>query len=175
MARPLPFPEGIHESHLRSKSWYRFANPAAVVGIGLFLAAALAGVFGGQPHPTRVIDTPSATITLQFPERLRNGEFFEMRAKIEAKRNFADMGIGVSSAYWRDLTINTMVPAPAEEKSEDGDYLFSYGAMKVGDTLTIKIDGQINPPMSGGTQGKLTIKDGDLALTEVPVKLRVFP
>jgi hypothetical protein len=175
MGKALPYPQGIHESHLRSKNWYRFANPAAVIGIGLFLVAALAGVFGGQPHPTRIIETTAATITLEFPERLRNGEFFEMRANIEAKRDFADMGIALSSSYWQDLTINTMIPAPSEEKSESGDYVFTYGEMKAGDTLTVKIDGQVNPPMFAGTKGTLRLKDGDSLIAEIPLELKVFP
>ncbi|MBL0925844.1 MAG: hypothetical protein IBJ12_15435 [Sphingomonadaceae bacterium] len=175
MGRALSFPEGVRESHLRGKSWHRFANPAAVTGIGLFLAAALAGAFGGQPHPTRIIETPSARITLQFPERLRNGEFFEMRAKIEAKRDFADMGIALSSSYWRDLTINTMIPAPGEEKADDGDYLFSYGEIKAGDSVTVKIDGQINPPMFAGTKGWMKLKDAERTVARIPLELKVFP
>ena len=175
MPKSAPFPQGICDSHLRSKGWYRFAHAVAVAGIGLFLLAALAGLFGGQPHPTRVIETPSATITLQFPERLRNGEFFEMRAKVDAKRDFADMRISLSSAYWRDMTINTMIPSPFDEKAENGDYTFSYGAMSAGDTLTVKIDGQINPPMFTGTKGKLMLTDGNAVVATVPLNLRVFP
>lgn len=175
MGKALPYPEGIFESHLRSKNWYRYANPAAVAGIGLFLGAALVGAFGGQPHPTRVIETSSATIVLEFPERLRNGEFFEMRAKIQAKRDFTDIGLSLSSSYWRDLTINTMIPAPSEEKSERGDYVFTYGEMKAGDTLTVKIDGQINPPMFAGTKGTLKLKDSNSTVAAIPLELTVFP
>lgn len=168
-------PQGIEESHSRGRNWYRLANPASVLGIGLFLAAALAGVFGGQPHPTKILDVSAATVRYEFPDVLRNGEFFEMRIVVDARQPFSDLQIGVSSDYWRDLTINTMIPAASEEKSEKGVYLFSYGAVEAGDKLTIKFDGQINPPMFAGTSGQLILRDGERVLGSVPVELRVFP
>lgn len=168
-------PQGIELSHMEPVIWHRFVNPAAVLAIAIFLGLALAGIFGGQPHPTRVIETPSATITLQFPETLRNGEFFEMRASITAKRPIQDLGIGISHSYWRDLTINTMLPAPSEEKSEQGRYMLTYGPLKAGETLTLKIDGQINPPLFAGTRGQLFVMDSDDQLATVPLNLRVFP
>jgi len=168
-------PQGIEPSHIAPIPWHRFVNPVAVLAIAIFLGLALFGVFGGQPHPTRVIETPSATITLEFPETLRNGEFFEMRASITAKRSFEDVGFGVSNSYWRDLTINTMIPAPTDEKSEQGRYRLSYGPLKAGDTLTLKFDGQINPPMFAGTEGELYVMDGEVQLAVVPLNLRIFP
>lgn len=139
------------------------------------MAAALAGVFGGQPHPTRTITTPSANITLQLPERIRNGMFFEMRAKVETKRAFSDLTIAVSSTYWRDLTINSMIPGPAEETTENGRYHFSYGPIDGNETVTIKIDGQINPPLFGGTKGDILLLDGDAVIATIPVRMKVYP
>ena len=168
-------PQGIDASHIDAKGWHRHASPASVLALGLLLAAALAGAFGGQPHPTRTVTTSSARITLQLPERIRNGMFFEMRAQVETKRPFADLTLAVSSTYWRDLTINTMIPGPAEEKSENGLYRFSYGPIDANQTLTIKFDGQINPPLFGGTQGDLLLMDGDAVVATIPVKMRVLP
>ena len=175
MRQNSAFPQGISDTHSRSKGWHRHANPASIIALGLFLGAALAGVFGGQPHPTRTIDTPSATVTLQFPEISRNGEFFEMRATITAKQPIGDARLGISSTYWRDMTINSMIPAPSEEKSEDGQYRFAYGPLQPGESLTVKVDGQINPPMTAGTAGKLTLLDGDSVIADIPLHLRVFP
>ncbi|MGL5838165.1 MAG: hypothetical protein ACRCY3_06650 [Sphingorhabdus sp.] len=175
MPKASPFPEGISESHVKGRDWRRYASVAAVLALGLFLGAALMGVFGGQPHPTRIVETPEARIALQLPERLRNGEFFEMRSTIRAKRDFTDATLVVSSGYFRDLTINTMIPAPTEEKSENGVYAFSYGELKTGDTLTIKIDGQINPSIFGGTEGTILLRDGDIPIATIPVRLRVLP
>ena len=168
-------PQGIESSHIEPVRWHYFINPVAVLGIAIFLGLPLAGMFGGQPHPTQIIETPSATLTLQFPEILRNGEFFEMRATVKAKRPVTDLNIGISASYFYDLTVNTMFPAPSKEKSEGGLYVLSYGALKTGDTLNLKFDGQINPPMFAGTEGKLVLADGDTTVATIPLKLRVFP
>lgn len=98
-----------------------------------------------------------------------------MRAMVTARRPFADMRIGVSQAYWHDLTINTMLPAPSQETSENGDFIFSYGPVETGQTLSVKFDGQINPPMFAGTEGQLKLMDGKETIVTMPVKLRVFP
>ena len=146
-----------------------------MLALGLLLAVALAGYFGGKPHPTRTITTPSATVKLQLPERIRNGMFFEMRAEVQTKRAFTDLTVAISSTYWHDLTINSMIPGPAEEKSENGRYLFSYGPIDANQTLTIKIDGQINPPLFGGTKGNILLMDGDAVIAAIPVTMKVLP
>jgi hypothetical protein len=169
------FPQGITESHSDEKGWHRHANPASLIALGSLLTVAFMGVFGGQPHPARSIDTPSAQVSLELPERIRNGEFFEMRITVETKRDFDDLTLAISSTYWHDLTINTMIPAPADEKSEDGDYLFSYGEIEAGQKLTIKIDGQINPPLFGGTDGDIELRDGEATIARIPVEMKVMP
>lgn len=168
-------PDGIDSSHSQAKGWHRHANPAAILALGLLLSAALAGVFGGQPHPTRTIVTSSATVKLQLPERIRNGMFFEMRAEIETKRKFEDLTVAISSIYWRDLTVNSMIPGPTDEKSENGRYLFSYGPIDANQTVTIKIDGQINPPLFAGNSGEILLMDGDAVIAIIPVKMNVLP
>jgi hypothetical protein len=171
----VPPPQGIDEFNLQRPWWHRHANPASIIVIGALLAAALLGTFGGQPHPHRKIATPAADVETEFPEILRNGEFFEMRAAITARRRFEDLRLAVAVPYWRDLTINTMVPAPSEETSENGEYIFGYGEVKAGQTLNLKFDGQINPPMFAGTQGAVRVMDGEETIAVIPVNLRVYP
>lgn len=171
----LRSPQGIEESHVSIVWWHKHASPASILLIGAVLLAALAGTFGGQPHPVRKIESPAASIELQFPEIMRNGEFFELRANITTRRTFKDLRLAVDASYWRDLTINTMVPAPSEETSEKGQYIFSYGPIESGRTLTLKFDGQINPPMFAGTKGRLKLMDGEQTIAVIPVALRVYP
>lgn len=172
-------PQGIEKRHLEPRAWHRVANPAVLLCLAAILFAALFGLVGGQPHPSRSVETVEARLTLETPTRIRNGELVEMRLEIEARRAFSDLILAVSTTYWHDLTINTMIPAPAEEKSADGRYLFSYGPVAAGDRLHIKIDGQINPPLFGGTEGEIILMDGDgdgkKKISSLPVKIRVFP
>ncbi len=175
MGKSPAYPQGIDQAHLKAKGWHSHASPLSILLIGSLMALALFGTFGGQPHPRRTIESDAADIRLQLPEIIRNGEFFEMRIEVDTKRPFTDLTLAVSPGFWKDLTINTMIPAPTEEKSEGGRFLFGYGEVNAGETLIIKIDGQINPPLFGGTQGKIALLDGDVELASIPVKMKVFP
>jgi len=172
---PTSAPQGINDDHITGHRWKRRASPGSVLLLSALLIAAALGYFGGQPHPRRTIDGSAATINTEFPEVLRNGQFFEMRAKIWAKQDFKDLRVGVSTAYWHDLTINSMVPAPEKETTENGEYRFSFGPVKASEEIVIKIDGQINPPMFAGTRGQITLLDGDKILSATPVELTVLP
>jgi len=172
---PTNAPQGINDDHITGHRWKRHASPGSVLLLSALLIAAALGYFGGQPHPPRTIARPAATINMEFPEVLRNGQFFEMRAKIRTKQDFTDLRVGISTAYWHDLTINSMVPAPEKETTENGEYRFSFGPVKAGEEIVIKIDGQINPSMFAGTRGQITLLDGDKILSAAPVELSVLP
>lgn len=172
---PTNAPQGINNDHINGHKWKRHASPGSILLLSALLIAAAIGYFGGQPHPRRTVDRAAATIDMEFPDILRNGQFFEMRAKITAKQDFEDLRVGISATYWHDLTINSMVPAPEKETFKDGEYRFSFGPVKSGEEFAIKIDGQINPPLFAGTNGHITLLDGEKIQATVPVNLTVIP
>lgn len=76
---------------------------------------------------------------------------------------------------WRDMTINTMIPAPADEVLKSRSYRIVYGPLAAGDTLQVKIDGLINPPLFAGTRGTIALYDGDDMSGRLPLRIRVLP
>lgn len=100
--------------------------------------------------------------------------FFEMRLRIDAGGEIAKPVIAVSPGYWRELTVNTMIPA-ADESYGTGGYRFEYAPMAAGDVLRVKVDGQINPVLVGGTAGRITLFDGETPLAALPARMRVRP
>ena len=76
---------------------------------------------------------------------------------------------------WKDFTVNTMVPAAAEERFADGRFRFSYGPVEAGKAIVVKIDSQINPSLVGGTAGHVAVYDGETLLAELPVAIAVRP
>ena len=150
-------------------------NWLSLAVLGAVMLAALLGAFGGGKARSLVADAPAARLEVHTPRVLRNGIFFETRLHVTAKAPIADAVIVVPAALWRDMTINTMIPAPGEEKAEKGAFRFSYGALKPGDMLDIKIDGQINPPLFAGNAGSIELHDGERPLAAVPVEIAVLP
>lgn len=168
-------PDGISEKMISGQCWHRHASPVSFVILAAIIALALSGLAGGQPSPLRSQDLGAAQLEVKTPSVIRNGEFFETRIRIEAAHDISDAVLAVSPSLWTDMTINTMIPAAAEESFEDGAYRFSYGQLRAGETLVVKIDGQINPPLFAGTRGEIALFDGERRLGGMPLHIKVFP
>lgn len=170
-----PLPDGIEDRHARPKRFHAYANLVSLLVLGALMVTAMTGwLAGGRTTPRRVAG-PAAKMIAAIPDRLRNGEFFEMRLTIQATQPIADATIAVPATLWRDMTINSMIPAASEEAFKDGAFRFRYGRLKAGDTLALKIDGQINPPLTIGTRGTIALYDGDTRVAALPVHIRILP
>jgi hypothetical protein len=168
------YPDGIGEKHFERRGipgsrWFM------LVALGAILGAAMLGAFGGGSSPSVSVKGERAALTVEAPRTLRNGEFFEIRLRADAVAPLARPTIAVSAEYWRGLTINTMIPAPASEAFEDEYYIFEFEPLDGGERLELKIDGQVNPSLFGGTQGAVELRDGEGLLAAIPMRLRVLP
>lgn len=172
-AASADYPDGIDPRHAegRGANW----NWLSLAVLGAVMLAALLGAFGGGKTRPLTVAAAEAQLDVATPRVIRNGEFFETRVRIEARRPIAKAVLVVPESLWRDMTINSMIPAPSEEKAEKGEFRFDYGAMKTGDVLDIKIDGQINPPLFAGTQGGVALYDGERRIAAIAFDIKVLP
>ncbi len=172
-ARPLSAPDGIDPTHAEGRG--AGLNWISLAVLSVLMLAALLGVFGGGKVRPVTVDGNAAQLIVATPRVIRNGEFFETRIQVTARQPIGKAVIAIPASLWRDMTINTMIPAPGEEKAEKGAFRFDYGAMKPGDVLDIKIDGQINPPLFAGTSGTIILHDGERPIAEIPLSITVLP
>lgn len=175
MSRNAPspsYPDGITAAAERRGANLNWLSLAV---LGAVMLAALLGAFGGGKARPVVAETAAARLEIATPRVIRNGEFFETRIRVTAQQPLGDAALVVPVSLWRDMTINTMLPAPGGEKADKGAFRFSYGALKPGEVLDIKIDGQINPPLFAGTHGVVELHDGERPLAAIPIEIRVLP
>ncbi len=169
-------PDGITADHARAVNGLRaHASPLAFLILGGLVAIAMTGLLGGGPSPVAVVSAPAASLEVKLARPLRSGLFFETRIRVVARRDIAKPVIGFDAPLWRDLTINSHIPAAADESFNDGQFRFAYAALKTGETLEIKIDGQTNPPLLGRVAGAITLLDDDVRLAETRVSIPVLP
>ncbi len=175
---PAPsYPDGIVPAH---------ADPATGTGRGrrrwlalillsALMLAALLGVFGGGKARPLTASGDAATLEVRTARVVRNGVFFETLVRVTARAPIEKAVVAVDATLWRDMTINTMIPAPSEESFKDGAFRFDYGPLKPGESIDIKIDGQINPPLFAGTRGTVAVLDGERPLAGIPLHITVLP
>ena len=174
MATPLP--DGIgREALVLHPGRARLLSLLPLLVLGAILALALAGLFGGKTTDWRGVRNDTVELQAAVPQVMRSGVLFEFRFRITPRRRFEDLRLAISPELLRDFTINTTIPAPAEESSEEGLFHLSYGPVEAGETVEIKLDGQINPSLVWGTQGRIAVFDGDSELASMPLEIRVLP
>lgn len=171
-----PPPDGLEERHIQPRRWrFRHASPVSLIVIATFLLVACLGYFGGRPHPVRIAEDGRVRLTVATADILRNGLFFETRILIEPRKPIGDVVLAISPQLWRDITINSAIPAAEKEEFSDGMIRMSFGPGEPGNPIAIKFDGQVNPPLVGSTAGEMAVFDGDERLATVPIAMRVLP
>jgi hypothetical protein len=143
--------------------------------LGAVVGASFTGIYGGLKNPERRAEGNGAALTINAPSVLRNGEFFEMRFRIEADAPIQDATLAIDETYLHDITVNTMIPQAEKEEAKDGTFSFSYGPLAPGERIDVKLDGQINPALFAGTEGAVAVLDGETELARLPMQLTVLP
>jgi hypothetical protein len=143
--------------------------------LGAIMIAALLGLFGGKGPDVLQAQGDGGELIVSMPLILRSGLLFEMTIGVQATSNLADAVIAVDPAIWRDMTINTSIPAASEEKFEGEQFRLHYGPLVAGERIELKIDGQLNPDLSGNSRGEVAFLDGTRRIATVPLSVKVLP
>jgi hypothetical protein len=171
---PSARPDGIDDHVERRSSLHHHADTLSLLVLGGIVLWGLSGFAGSRTHE-HAADASALKLSVTTPSLIRNGELYETTIDVAARRRIGKLVIGVTPALWRETTVNSMTPAPADESSEGGLFRFVYGPVKAGDSFQVKIDLQINPSLFGDNAGRVVAFDGDERLAEVPLRLRVLP
>jgi hypothetical protein len=173
-AESHPFPDGITERNVEPvAAWRRHASPLGLVAFGVVVVLALVGVLGHER--TWAASGGGVALEVHAPEIIRNGEFFELRVRVTADDALEELVIGVDESLWVDITVNTMIPAAADEASEDGEVRFTFAELPAGTEFLLKVDLQVNPDIIAGNAGTITVYDGDERLTSADLTITVLP
>jgi hypothetical protein len=169
-------PDGIGEEHFDSgEGVRRHASVLSLLILGGILATALTGFLGGGFNERLTTENEHVVLTYDGPTVIRNGMFFEAHALILAKEPIDKLVLEVSEPLIHDMTMNSMVPAAAEETFEGGSFRFKFDRLEKGDTYDVKFDFQINPSLFAGNEGHNAVYDDKDLLAEVPVTIAVLP
>ncbi len=102
-------PDGIEERYWEARD-LTWRHVAPLIALGLIVIAGMLGAFGA-PDRARTADTEAARLEVFGPLLIRNGEFFEMRFRVDARQPLSKAVLAVHEDIWKDITVNTMIPA----------------------------------------------------------------
>jgi hypothetical protein len=173
--RDLRTPDGIDPSKSGKvggtvlRGW-----PFGLGGLALVLGIALSGVLGTDADVSA--SGAAAELVVEGPRRMRTGGVFETVFVVHAKRDIRDLTLLVDEHLWRGMTINTLLPDPSEHGFRDGAFEFRFGELRSGDTLLIKVDGQVNPLLlPAANDGTVSVADGATVLVSADLAMELLP
>jgi hypothetical protein len=144
--------------------------------ISLLPLLAVFNVFGQSEEIEKVANPDGvATMELSAPTKLRSGAIFQARFDIRAHRDIKDAVLVLDSGWMESMTLNSNVPAPAEETSRDGSVAFDIGEIPAGKLWRQYLQFQANPVNSGSQSQGVTLYDGDVPLLRINRELKVWP
>lgn len=170
-------PEGLvleRSRDLAGRIRYPYYRRLLLCAIAVLPLLALLGVFGQKPSTTTV-NARAARLSVTAPERLRGGLIFQVRVEVLAHRNIHELQIVFDRGWWESMSVNSIVPEPSSETSQNGKVALSYGALPAGQSLTAWIYFQVNPTNVGKRRENVTIADGSMPLAELDRSLTIFP
>ena len=167
-------PDGIADEHVEPRAaLHRHACPLSLLVLATVVVLGLSGLLGRER--SWQADANGAQLLIHSSEIVRNGEFFEMRMHVVAVDPIDELRIEVDASLWEDMTVNTMIPAAAEEESADGAFAFTFAELPVGQAFDMKVDLQVNPDIVGSNPGAVRVLDAGELLVEIPIEITVLP
>lgn len=135
---------------------------------------ALLNVFG-QRATTSAAHTPSVDVSVTAPARLRSGLIFQVRVEVRAHRNIKELEVVLDRGWWDAMSVNSIVPEPTEETSEEGQVVLSYGKLDPNEKLVFWIYVQVNPTNVGKRREDIEIRDNMTPLAHIHRSMTIFP
>jgi len=111
-------------------------------------ALALADRFGQRTTESQAAG-PAARMTLEAPEVVRGGLFFQSRIEIHALREIRYPHLVLDDGWVEGMQVNSIEPQPASELSRDGRVVLAYDKLAPGDVLRVWFQFEVDPTNTG--------------------------
>jgi len=171
-------PDGISLERHRDLAGRRvtsvWVRRVLLCGLLVLPVLALLNVFGQHPT-TSSASSPLASMNVTAPARLRSGLIFQVRVQVTAHRDIKELQLVFDKGWWESMSVNSMVPEPSEESSEEGKVLLSYGKLGAGQQHVNWIYFQVNPTNVAKRSEDIEVRDGSTPLLHIHRAITIFP
>jgi hypothetical protein len=151
--------------------WARRVLMSALTAVSV---VALLNVVGQRPKVTDVAGR-RARLVVDAPARIRGGLFYQGRIEVTARNRIAHPRLVLGQGWSEQQQINTIEPAPMEEKSVNGRVELHYDSIDPGDRLVVWLQLEANPVGAGRRDQSVTLLDGHELLAHSDRRIVQFP
>ena len=174
---PAP-PDGISLERHRDLTGASIKAPwlrrVLLCGVAALPLLALLNVFGQHPT-TSSASSPIASMNVTAPARLRSGLIFQVRVQVSARRDIKELQLVLDKGWWESMSVNSLVPEPSQESSEEGKVVLTYGKLAAGQQHVSWIYFQVNPTNVAKRSEDLELRDGPTPLLRIHRAITIFP
>jgi hypothetical protein len=170
-------PEGISlERHrdLRGRGRYLWSRRSVLVLLLVVVVAGLVNAFGQHPQ-TQAATGPQASLTVYAPQRVRSGDMFTARIRIDARSELKQATLIIDRGWFEGMTFNGSAPQASDETSTNGRPTFEFGDVPAGGTFIAYLSFQVNPTTAGRRSASVELADGSRRIAVVHRTLTVWP
>ena len=119
---------------LAGRGSHPWARRTGLLLLVAFVVAALLNVFGQRAEDSSAVG-PAATLELNAPSDARGGLIFQARFTIRAAREIKEPLLILDRGWVDGLTLNSTVPEPVGERTDDGRVVIEYDTIPAGRSL----------------------------------------
>jgi hypothetical protein len=106
---------------------------------------------------------------------VRPGLIYQTVFLIDAKSELEDAALVLNSGWVDGMTVNSIVPSPVSETSQNGSLRLELGHIGAGEVYKLFIYYQANPTTTGKKSQDVELVDGDQSLGSIHRTMTVFP
>jgi hypothetical protein len=171
-------PDGVvleRDRDLTGRQYDIWARRALLLLIAAIPVTALFNVFGQRPE-THTLVSPTASLQIYAPSRLRGGLLYEARFHITAKADIKDAYLVLGPGWAEGMQMNTIEPSPVNETSANGRLSFELGRIPVGKSHILFMQFQVDPTnVAFGRTQTVELNDGKTNLVSFKREITIFP
>src|SRR3954447_24527374 len=147
----------------RSEIWVRRALFGLLCVVPLL---ALLNAFGSRSASSRAAGE-AAGLQVNAPARVRGGLLFEAQFHVTARQDIKKAVLWLDPGWLKGMTVNTIEPAPSEERSANGRLVLELGHIARGSSYLLFMQFQVNPTNIGRRKQNVQLYDGARKLLEL--------
>lgn len=152
--------------------WLRRTGVAALTAVPVI---ALFNVVG-QRATTTTRETPSVTVSLHAPSRIRTGLLFQAKITIVAHRTLPSVNLVMGKGWIDGITMNTDEPGGSTETSTaDGGLSLSMGKLLPNVPFTQYFEFQVNPTSWGNRSQPVSVTSNGVPVIRIDHTMTVIP